>query len=170
MQRHVAWLVVLSALLDASHTSAHLPALYGRSFMLFDPAEAETMLAGSGSDGETDSPDADLEPYDEQLEQAQDAAGPYGQGLVEPLYSKGYHYRSQGDYDEAIETYLRALHVTRINDGLTSKRQKPILRELMAAYRDSGQPRSLDQDYEYLFRLYDLGTELDDDSLHVSLQ
>ena len=170
MQRHVAWLVVLSALLGASHTSAHLPALYGRSFMLFDPAEAETMLAGSGSDGETDSPDADLEPYDEQLEQAQDAAGPYGQGLVEPLYSKGYHYRSQGDYDEAIETYLRALHVTRINDGLTSKRQIPILRELMAAYRESGQPRALDQAYEYLFRLYDLGTELDDESLDVSLE
>jgi len=165
--RSSAYAVTLLLLLPAV-THAHLPALFGRDYVLFDPADAQPE--------ENDAAEAsaatavDLDPYDAQLEQEEGIAGPYAQGLVEPLYSKGYHYRQQGEYDAAIDTYLRALHVARVNDGLTSKRQLPILRELMATYRESEQPRSLDQAYEYLFRLYDLGTGLDDESLDASLE
>jgi hypothetical protein len=53
--------------------------------------------------------------------------------------------------------YQRALHVVRVNDGLYSERQVPILKELFEIYRMTGDMAMLDARYDYFFRLYGSG-------------
>jgi hypothetical protein len=81
------------------------------------------------------------------------STGPFTPGLVDPLISLGSLYQAQGDYDDALHAYRRALHVIRVNDGLTSEYQIPALRRLMSLYRDLGDYARLHDAYAYLFRL-----------------
>jgi len=101
-------------------------------------------------------PEADRQ-YRRQLAALEDRGGPYADALAEPLASLGRHYRLRGDLDSARRAYRRALHVVRVNDGLYSRRQLPILRELLQVYRDAGDMASLDERYDYFFRLYGSG-------------
>jgi tetratricopeptide (TPR) repeat protein len=95
--------------------------------------------------------------YQQQVESLELQGGPYDQALAEPLAGLGRHYRRQGDLQQAQVVYRRALHIVRINDGLYSKRQIPILRELLDAYREAGELETLDDRYDYYFRLYGNG-------------
>ena len=99
----------------------------------------------------------DVAPYQQQLQSLEEGGGPYTDGLAEPLASLGRHYRSQGDYEQAVALYRRAMHVVRINDGLNSDRQIPLLRELLVSYREAGDLQSLDERYSYFFHLYGNG-------------
>ncbi|MEH6586550.1 MAG: tetratricopeptide repeat protein [Halioglobus sp.] len=100
---------------------------------------------------------ADAQPFREQLQALEQRHGPYADGLAEPLTSMGRYYRQQGDHERAVALYRRAMHIVRINDGLYSDRQIPLLRELLVSYREVGDLESLDQRYEYFFRLYGNG-------------
>lgn len=101
--------------------------------------------------------EADAAAYTEQLASLELTHGPYSEVLAEPLASLGQYYRQQGDLEQAMRLYRRALHVVRINDGLYSERQMPILRELLDAYRITGDLEALDGRYEYYYRLYGQG-------------
>ncbi len=95
--------------------------------------------------------------YLQQTEELELLGGPYDDALAEPLAGLARQHRQRGDYSEALSTYRRALHVIRINDGLYSERQIPVLRELLMTFRETGDYESLDQRYEYFFRLYGSG-------------
>jgi hypothetical protein len=95
--------------------------------------------------------------YRQQLQDLEHAGGPYADALAEPLASLGRYHRQNGEYAQAQRLYLRALHVVRINDGLYSKRQVPILKELLDSYRMDGDLETLDARYDYFFRLYGSG-------------
>ena len=99
----------------------------------------------------------DTEPFIRQMETLEISAGPYADGLAEPLASLGRHYRQQGDYEQAVSLYRRAMHVVRINEGLKSERQIPLLRELLLCYRQAGELESLDERYDYFFHLFGEG-------------
>lgn len=99
----------------------------------------------------------DDDQYQRQVDALEEAGGPYADALAEPLTGLGRHYRQQGDMQKALRLYRRALHVVRVNDGLYSERQMPILRELLYAYRVSGEMEILDNRYDYYFRLYGNG-------------
>ena len=83
--------------------------------------------------------------------------GPYADALAEPLAGLGRYYRDRGELEQAQRLYRRALHVVRVNDGLYSERQLPILRELLNGYRMTGDLQELDSRYDYYFRLYGSG-------------
>lgn len=95
--------------------------------------------------------------YQRQVDALEGEGGPYADALAEPLTGLGRHYRQKGDMEQALRHYRRALHVVRVNDGLYSERQMPILRELLDAYRVSGDMEILDNRYDYYFRLYGNG-------------
>lgn len=132
------------------------PAPYGEEFVRRGAAWAEGGVHWQKVASET-SQTVDPGPYRQQLDALEQGDGPYADGLAEPLASLGRYYRQQGDYPRAVALYRRAMHVVRINDGLYSERQIPLLRELLVSYRESGDLEALDQRYEYFFRLYGNG-------------
>lgn len=92
--------------------------------------------------------------YREQLDQLELAGGPYAYTLAEPLADLARLSQQNGDIAAAQRLYERALHVVRINEGLYSEQQVPILQQLFASYRQAGDMETLDGRYDYFFRLY----------------
>ncbi len=129
------------------------PTFYGEDFIRFGASWEEGGEGWQELAGATPGP-AEAKPYMKQLEALELRDGPYADGLAEPLAALGRYYRRQGEYQEAVNLYRRAMHVVRINDGLYSDRQIPLLRELLVSYREAGDLKSLDQRYDYFFRLY----------------
>jgi hypothetical protein len=95
--------------------------------------------------------------YQRQVSELELQGGPYSDALAEPLVGLGRFYQNSGDPEQAQRLYRRALHIVRVNDGLYSERQIPILRELLNGYRASGEWETLDERYDYYFRLYGNG-------------
>jgi hypothetical protein len=95
--------------------------------------------------------------YRRQVLELEHQGGPYANTLAEPLAGLGRLHWQNGDIAEAQRLYQRALHVVRVNDGLYSERQLPILQALFESYRQSGDLRALDERYNYYFRLYGNG-------------
>jgi tetratricopeptide (TPR) repeat protein len=132
---------------------ADSPTAYGDSFIRLDhvPPVQQTATA--------DVPDgqADAASYQRQLERFEQAEGPYAATLAEPLAGIARLHQQQGDIAQAQHHYERALHIVRVNEGLYSERQIPILRQLFASYRQVGDMQTLDARYDYYFRLYGSG-------------
>lgn len=143
-------LLILAALAMFSSLVAAKPQPYGEHFLRLD----DMARVGSGASATRVEDPAG---FHQQMEAMEIESGPYADGLAEPLGSLGRYYRQQGEYEQALEAYRRALHIVRVNDGLYSDRQVPLVRELLAIYRDAGDFETLDQRYDYLFRLYGAG-------------
>lgn len=98
-----------------------------------------------------------MDEYQQRRDALEQQGGPYEDGLAEPLGALARYHRDRGDYAQALSAYRRALHVVRINDGLYSERQIPLLRGLLGTFRAAGDFDALDQRYDYFFRLYGNG-------------
>lgn len=79
--------------------------------------------------------------------------GPYAPQLAETLQDAGNYFYSRGDYRSAIDHWRRAVHLTRVNDGLYSELQLPILRRLLDTYLETGDYESADNIQAYLYHL-----------------
>lgn len=101
--------------------------------------------------------DMDVRAFDDQLDQLEIEQGPYGAGLAERLTDLGRYHEARGDYEQALAFYARALHNVRVNDGLYSERQVPLVRELLNLYRRAEEYEALYDRYDYFFRLYGSG-------------
>ncbi len=75
-----------------------------------------------------------LAPFLEEFEAAENDGGPYDFKLTEPLYDLGRAQVAAGRHTRAIKQFRRALHVERINQGLYSPSQLPILSDLIETY------------------------------------
>lgn len=132
------------------------PTYYGEEFVRLGASWEEGGQRWQELAAATPGP-ADPKPYHNQLQVLEQRDGPYADSLAEPLASLGRYYRQQGEYSEAVDLYRRAMHIVRINDGLYSERQIPLLRELLVSYREAGDLESLDKRYDYFFRLFGSG-------------
>jgi tetratricopeptide (TPR) repeat protein len=95
--------------------------------------------------------------YLRQMEALEKNGGPYNDSLAEPLMALANIHRQKGDWEAALSLYRQALQVVRINDGLYSQRQVPLLRAQLDTYRMAGEMQALDRRYQYFFRLYGRG-------------
>ncbi len=98
--------------------------------------------------------DRQFEAWQAELEDILKQSGPYSADLIEPLQGLTAHYRRQGDLEAAEKSLNRALHLVRVNEGLKSERQLPLLRELINLARQSGDLARVDDRYEYLYFLH----------------
>ncbi len=96
----------------------------------------------------------DAAPVEARLLELEEGGGPYSGDLAEVLAELAAHYRGRGDSEEALRLYRRALHVVRINEGLYSERQAPLVRAELDIYRERGHFAALDERYDYYFRLF----------------
>ena len=135
---------------------AHFPALYGKVFIRSELAQQdERPHPPAVPPAPMD--EADFDAYEQQVRAQELLDGPYAETLAESLSSIGHYHRERGDYRKAEDLYIRALHVVRVNDGLYSERQIPLLRDLLNLYHATGDLKALDDRYDYFFRLYGSG-------------
>jgi tetratricopeptide (TPR) repeat protein len=149
-------LLGLGLLLGHQWAVAELPALYGQEYVRFGQSSEDGGPRSLPAPREEYSDD-DESAYLERLQIQELSGGPYSDALAEPLSGLGRYYRDQGNYKEALGLYKRALHVVRVNDGLYSERQIPLVRALLETYRLAGEMQALDERYDYFFRLYGNG-------------
>ena len=69
--------------------------------------------------------------YGEQIERETALGGPYSESLLELLLPLAMLYRERGDHDLAAQTLETALQVKRVNEGLRSLDQAPLIELLL---------------------------------------
>lgn len=77
--------------------------------------------------------------------------GVYDPRLAEELLGLAYAYRAQARHRDAVRAFERALHITRVNAGLHTSLQRPILEKIIEEHTALGDWKSLDRDYRYLY-------------------
>ena len=152
----VAGLFAVACMGPAIPLEAATATPYGQEFVRLGREWHDGLPAGGRGQGATEAALAEVS-YKRLVTESEIHGGPYADALAEPLAALARHRRGQGDLERAERLYRRALHVVRVNDGLYSKRQIPILRELLDTYRAAGDLTTLDERYEYFFRLYGRG-------------
>jgi tetratricopeptide (TPR) repeat protein len=149
---------------------AHLPELFGREYIRLEgplQVSAEEITVAEPLSLSTE----DRSLYENHVEQAEVSGGPYSTELSDPYVGLGYDYLKRGDNKGALEAYRRALHLVRINDGLNSQRQIPILREIIDIYRNMGNSDALNDIYEYYARILKFDQPpLTEEKLQASLE
>ncbi|MEE4659080.1 MAG: hypothetical protein V2J89_01350 [Halieaceae bacterium] len=96
-------------------------------------------------------PEADL--WLQRIRDKTYASGPYGPGIAEVVEDAGRYFFSRGDFGTAIEQWRQAVHLLRVNDGLYSPRQLPLLERLGETYRALGDYESAGEIESYLLFL-----------------
>jgi len=79
--------------------------------------------------------------------------GAYGGGLSEQILSLGQVLQNQGRHEEALTLFKRGVHLARINDGLYSSQQIPLLQGQIASHIAQGQYSLADERQHYLYRV-----------------
>lgn len=94
--------------------------------------------------------DASLAQFQESILQYELDGGVYDFRLSELYLSLGNTYDQVGEYQLAIDAYNEALQLSRINDGLFTEDQIPIVEELVDSYLNLGDIASANLNQEYL--------------------
>jgi hypothetical protein len=74
----------------------------------------------------------------DQIQEILSRDGPYSRKLLAPLTELGLLYREEDDYSFALTTLERAIQVVRINDGLHTLDQVPLVRQLIRIEQERG--------------------------------
>jgi len=95
-----------------------------------------------------------VEKYQVAIEEIESQDGAYGSRLTQELMNLGSIYQEYGRHDEAIKFLKRSAHLNRINDGLYSTTQIPIIRKLITSLKEKKQWPKVDKRYSHLSWLY----------------
>ena len=141
--------------------------LYVETPVLLQP-DAEPQLAlpfqpsNPEDDPEFDTRVASIDQYNIAVLELESDSGAWGIGLTEQLGSLADLQQQQGDHLEAINSFERAIHLSRINSGLYTVEQIPLLEGLIGSYAAVGDWEKTDLFYNYLFYVQQKAYGLDD--------
>ncbi len=88
------------------------------------------------------------------IEQKQSELGPYDPELSEMVFSLGKTLQLSQRYDEAITAYKRSLYLKRINNGIYSLSQEPMLRSIIENQNKQGLTTEVSENYDQLLWIY----------------
>lgn len=100
------------------------------------------------------SPDKLKHSYLDAIADIENRYGPYHTELPQHLMGLGVSYQQQGKHEEAAEIFQRAMHVSRISEGLYSLSQVPMLDHLIESTMAKGDWEEADNNHQYLYWLY----------------
>ncbi len=126
-----------------------------------DPVPASTPAAEAGArdaalESEAEARQnllADVRDYQHRIAELETRGGAYANGLAEQLLGLGLALQRNGAHGEAIETFKRGVHLTRINEGLYSDRQMAMLQGEIASHIAQGEYSVADERQRYLYRI-----------------
>lgn len=95
-----------------------------------------------------------LSHYRSAVAQIESETGPYAATLAEPLWGLGRLLQQRGDHTAAASVFERAMHLTRINQGLYSSDQIPLLKAAIEANMAAGRWGQVDNGFARLQWLY----------------
>lgn len=91
--------------------------------------------------------------YEASIQNLELSEGVFSEQLPQQLLALGSALQESGDLDTALEYYGRATHITRVNQGLFSTEQIPILERIIDNYLSRGDIKSADEQQRYMFYL-----------------
>jgi len=106
----------------------------------------------------------------QRIDELEQQYGPYDIRLKEALKGLGFQFRRAGDLMSASEAYKRALHVSRINEGLFNESQLAIVERLIDVNQKMAKWDQVDSHYGYLEHLYKKLYQKDDPRLEKGLR
>ncbi len=92
--------------------------------------------------------------YLDEIHRLEVTYGPHYEAIGEYLISLSRLYETQGDKLKKHTSLKQALQIYRLNYGLHSKAQLPILEQLIANNIDLQDWEALDRDYDYLYWIH----------------
>ncbi len=92
--------------------------------------------------------------YRAAIEELEAIEGAYGSSLSQSLLGLGEALQEQDAHEEAVEVFKRAMHVTRINEGLYNLDQVPILEKIIESYIAEENWEDANDRHQYLFWLH----------------
>ncbi|MEZ5492584.1 MAG: hypothetical protein R3F50_20065 [Gammaproteobacteria bacterium] len=104
------------------------------------------------------------------LEDLEVRYGPYDIRLKEALKGLGYRLRKDGQLQAASEAYKRALHISRINEGLYNESQLAIVERLIDVDQQMGRWEEVNDHFAYLEHVYKKLYGLEDPRLEEGLR
>ena len=104
--------------------------------------------------GVQESPLRSVDQYEDAVRELESSHGFYDPELGKELVGLGLAYRTSGRHGDAIEAFKRSMHVTRVNEGLYTLSQLPVLDLIIAENTELEDWKKLDQNYHYLCWLY----------------
>lgn len=96
---------------------------------------------------------ADLDAFYQAI-QSEQALSPYNPILSESFYNLGLALQHNQQHQEALDTLRRALHIIRINSGIYSLAQSPVLRAIIDSHRALNRVEDTTADYHHLLWLH----------------
>ena len=93
------------------------------------------------------------------IEKIEAAEGVYGNKLSQELLNLANVYQNYNKHSEAISLLTRSLHLNRVNEGLYSATQIPILEKLIKSLKATKQWNLVNDRYSYLYWLYDKNSD-----------
>ncbi len=119
-----------------------------------DTGSAAATTAGEEADEPLIIPDSQaVTDYREAIAELEDAAGAYGEGLAEKLLGLGLSLQQQGRHAEAVSVFKRGVHLSRVNNGLYSGEQIPLLQSQISSHLALGDYETADERQTYLYRV-----------------
>lgn len=106
-----------------------------------------------------------LAAYQAQIDHQQALNGTYHPSLAESLTSMAQLLQLRGEHEAAITAYQRAQHIRRVNDGIYSVSQEPMLRGMIDSYAALGNLESVGDHFDQLLWLYGRDYGADDPRL-----
>lgn len=92
-----------------------------------------------------------IQNYEQMIAQLESSGGVYQAQLAEVLSGLGSSYQSLQRHTDAIAVFQRALHITRVNDGLYSLNQIAILEKLIESNSKLKDWENLNKNYHNLY-------------------
>lgn len=96
-----------------------------------------------------------------QIENTEAEHGPYSDLLGESLLNLGNLYHQDGQFEQALDSYKRALHIEKINAGLYSLGQINILSKVIDSHMALGHWKAVGEKQNYLAWIYRRQAHLD---------
>lgn len=94
-----------------------------------------------------------LQRYQDSISEIESRGGAFAAGIDEQLLGLGQFLQRRGRHQEAVEIFKRGVHIARINGGLYSNAQIPLLRAEIRSLRALQDYDAVDDRQRYLYRV-----------------
>ncbi len=131
-----------------------VPEAYGRTFIRADAVPTKQIPPLQSA--------PERAAYLQRVQQQEWLGGPYGASLSQSLLDAANYFQSRGDSEQAVALLKRSVHLTRINNGLYSSLQLPMLKSLLKNYINVGDLEAASEIQSWIFHLQQENYRQDD--------